>query len=160
MAGVFVGATEASRVYVGSTQAKIYVGSTFVHPIPDAMGMDKSGVFNVSPANGTPVKVTGWTVRAGFPNTQIVNDELVMNGHGNVTITYRGDLAGNFGTRTFYAYKNGVQQDSVTDATEDTTASIPVAPGDTIALYASTTSVSGDDVQPGSAVTYIYVTIL
>lgn len=157
---VYIGGTPVSRAFIGSTEASVYLGSVLVHAPAVPMGMDKSGTMELPAADGNPYKVTGWVVRAGYPDTSIVNDELVMQGTGTATVTYRGDLSSNFGTRTFYLFVNDVQVDSVGDASEDTFTPFNFVNGDRVALYASATSTVGDVVQAGSTTTYVYVDLI
>lgn len=69
-------------------------------------GMDKAGTWTIPGAWARP---PGWTIRSGFPDTEIEGDSLVMNGPGNIRISYRGGHnSGGFGyTITKRVLKNG-----------------------------------------------------
>lgn len=103
------------------------------------MGMDKSGNYSTPGANGI-TKITGWTTRSGFPDTVITNNELVVNGDGNVTFQIsitRSSTSGS--TDNIRLYKNGAQVYATPNFgfTTGTTGSYTtdVVEGDSFSLY-------------------------
>lgn len=75
---------------------------------PSAQRMNKSG--NVSPTSTSAVLMTGWTADGGYPATNIVSNQLVIDNGGTINVEARMNVSGNnFGvTVTGHIYKNGV----------------------------------------------------
>lgn len=121
-----------------------------------AMGLDKSGTQAIGQSVWT--KVTGFVARAGYPDTNLVNDSCHMTG-GPVTgtVTFRGQLAAALNTRQFQAGINGTLID--TPVNEDTTATVPnvtLGPDDELELWVFCSQLIGRTVNAGSTTTYIY----
>lgn len=84
---VYLGSTELSKAYVGTTSAeKIYIGSTEVWSNFSSSRIDKSGTQTITPLS-TNVKVTGWTVNAGYPSTVITDNGILIPAGMNVNYT-------------------------------------------------------------------------
>lgn len=119
-----------------------------------SMGMDKSGTQSI--AVNTWVKVIGWTVRAGYPGTSIVDNELVMDAGAVGNVSFRGQFNSAFQTQQFRAVLNGsTVLATVNTATVGTVNGVTVGPGDTLELQAFTNTTFAQVVQPGAAVTYL-----
>ena len=73
-----------------------------------ALGMDKSGSQTLGGLN-TDNKVTGWTPQAGTSAGDIVNDTLIVNGSGNITVSASVGYSGFSSSVTARIYRNGVQ---------------------------------------------------
>jgi hypothetical protein len=124
------------------------------------MGMDKSGTQVVG--QNVFTKIVGWTARADRPATSIVNDGLVMNGTGNVSIDAHVERSGSTLNFTAHVCKNGVEVlTPVTIGSGVTVASITgtlaVATGDVITVEAQgASSVTGN--RTVTTATYLTVT--
>lgn len=117
----------------------IYHGDDKVWPIPrpTPRGMSKTSSQSLS---GTgDIKLTGFTPQTGSTAADIVNNELVVNGTGNITVTASGfTFSGSMGGMRIY--RNGVLV-----ASSSSTATAPpalswtgdVVLGDTLAVYAN-----------------------
>lgn len=120
------------------------------------MGMDKSSTQNLS-SNNVWVKVTGWTVRTGFPATVITNNSLVMDQARTGTVTWRGAFVFATGTQQFRAVLNGTPVGAATNnGIVGTQTMVSVQPGDTLDLEAFASVSFADTVNSGAANTYIY----
>lgn len=119
-----------------------------------SMGMDKSGTYNLPAPNSTWHKITGWTVRSGFPSTVITSDALVMDATATGTVEFRGAFSlTSGGTQQFRAVLNG----STVIATADhqvtsTTTGVSVSVNDTLELQGYSASSTFDTVASGSNV--------
>lgn len=119
-----------------------------------SMGMDKSGTQSI--AVNTWVKVTGFVVRAGYPATNIVDNELVMDADAVGNVTFRGAFNTAFQIQQFRAVLNGsTVLATVNTATVGTVNGVTVSAGDTLELQAFTDTTFAQVVQPGAAVTYL-----
>lgn len=124
-----------------------------------SMGMDKSGSQTI--ATGTWVKLVTFTVRSGFPSTNIVNSALVMDTNAVGTVSWRGSFTGVTGTQQFRAVLNGVTVigTAVNVNTVGTQTGVSVANGDTIELQGFTQFSGGfASVTGGAANTYLTFT--
>lgn len=125
-----------------------------------AAGMDKSGDWVIPGSWGRP---TGWTVRSGLTDTEIDNDCLVMNGSGNVRISYRaGHSTSGFGyTISKRVLKNGtVLHESSTIDTVHTVDTAVVA-GDLIWMELMRSGfVSSSNLLGGATQTYLYTAVI
>lgn len=103
-----------------------------------ALRMDKSGSYP-APANSL-TKVTGWAPGTGATSVDIVNNELVVNGDGNITVSVQLTRSSTDSTNSnIRLYRNGVQvQASATFGfanTQSLSWTGNVAAGDTLAAY-------------------------
>lgn len=123
-----------------------------------AMGMDKSGTFNLVAAS-TWVKVQGFVARSGYPSTVITSHALVMDAGGIGNLRWRGGYGANLGTQQFRVVLNGttVVGAAVNHSVIGTAAGITVTAGDTLELqgFVSTATNPWGTVQPGAAVTFL-----
>ena len=70
------------------------------------MGMDKSGNFTFQAVDQ---KITGWSIRSGFPNTNILNDSLSVQANGiQVVVKAAVAISGGY-FPTFKIMHNGTQ---------------------------------------------------
>lgn len=127
-----------------------------------SMGMDKSGNQTIS-GSSTWTKLTTFTVRAGFPATVIVDNELVMDQTATYSITWHGSFANNAGTQQFRVVLNDTTV--LGTVNRDTVGNIPVQAlnaGDTLGLEALSSAFFGGalNVEGGSTLTYLYATAL
>lgn len=99
-----------------------------------SMGMDKSGSETVNA--GAWVKLTGFTVRSGFPATNIVNSTLVLDesGVGNIEFRVSVQLTGD--TQQVRVVLNGttVLGSAVNQGVVGTVPGVSVSAGDTLEL--------------------------
>jgi len=141
MAGVFVGSTEIKGVYLGTTEVKkVYLGSELVWnsvPVPTPKRMTKSGSQTLGGSNSQN-KIVGWVPGTNTVAGDIVNEELVINGTGtitvNISLTFNSSM-----TNSYVAIvKNNVQMAAGSPATI-TTATLTwtgaVTQGDSIAAW-------------------------
>lgn len=128
-------------------------------PAWSPMGMDKSGTLS----NGSSWHaVTGWTPRAGFPDTVITSNGLVANGPGEVTvygkITVGG--AGLIGPAVAFRIKlNGtvIFESPQSGATQSGSVTVTLAAGDVLTMESKSSSTYGSrTTQAGADNTYLY----
>ncbi len=124
------------------------------------MGVDKAGTQAV-PAS-TTTKLTGWATRSGYPETVIDNNDLVVNGPGNITPTLKITLTSNAPAAIpFRILKGGAQIASGNIPFNTTTAQItapstPVVPGDRISADISPGLGASVTIQSGPANTFMF----
>lgn len=123
------------------------------------MGMNKNGSDDIE--KQTSRKVTGWIERPGYPGSQIVNDELVANGDGNITIYASLTRSGKNSTNDrSYIYINGVQVvQSATwnfDETKEITWTGSISNGASISVWFNNTNAFSSNSITGG---YVYYTI-
>lgn len=121
-----------------------------------SMGMDKSGTQTLPVSTWT--KITGWTVRSGYPSTSIVNNCLVMDQVSTGNIRFRGNFSISGTTQQFRVVKNGVTVlgSAVNLATIGNISAVSMVPGDTLELQGfGSTSTSFTVVQAGAAQTFL-----
>lgn len=120
-----------------------------------SMGMDKSGTQVVPLSTWT--KITGWTVRSGYPSTVITSDTLAINATGGGNIRFRGQFNAALGTQQFRVVRNGTTVlGSPANASVTTTInSITVSPGDTLELQGFASTNGWNTVSAGSEVTFL-----
>ncbi|MGV9666920.1 hypothetical protein [Nocardia niigatensis] len=103
---------------------------------PSSQRMNKSGAYGPSSSSATLLPV--WTADAGYPDTNIVAHQLVIDRAGTINITARMVVTDNSlgGNVTGYVYKNNASIKSASSTTISTInldiAGISVAPGDVI----------------------------
>ncbi|MGA6208074.1 hypothetical protein ACPESR_25305 [Nocardia testacea] len=102
-----------------------------------SMGMDKSGTQTITANQWTTL--TTFTVRAGFPDTVIAANALVMNVAAAGTIRFRGNFSAAGGTQQFRVRLNSNPVHTVNTATLGTI-DVTVGIGDTIDLQAFASS--------------------
>lgn len=72
--------------------------------------MTKSGTFTHTGSSGSEQKVTGWGPGSETSVGDIVDDELVVNGDGNITVTLNATRSSSSGTSSqFRLMRNGIQ---------------------------------------------------
>lgn len=116
---------------------KVYLGDEQVWPalplVP--MGMDWSGSASVS--NATPVDVTGFVPRTGFPGTVIQGGtELVIGGAGVIRVSAGAAPASFYLGWQVRHYTGGawVERISVSNSTSSTSAEFAVSAGDLLKM--------------------------
>ncbi|MFE2997941.1 hypothetical protein ACFXG4_23345 [Nocardia sp. NPDC059246] len=169
MAGMSLGTTPLLKASLGSTGIqKISLGAVDLWSAFSNMGMDKSSsTFTVPINTSTAIIVTGWDVRSGFPDTQIVSNALNSNGSATVTLKAGAVITGSAPSGhnpTFQVRRNGtevlmsatvVAGGSI--ATFPTTTTVTLAPSDKIAMYVTNPSgLYAWTVATGAANTYLY----
>lgn len=101
-----------------------------------AQRMNKSG--NANPTNTSAAILTGWTADGSYPNTNIVSNQLVIDGNGTINIEARMNVSGNsFSISvTGQIFKNGVSIKSASTSGTGTLnldiAGVSVSASDTI----------------------------
>ena len=127
-----------------------------------AMGVDKNGTQD--PGRSTWTKVTGWTVRTGYPGTVESGGALIAEGSSATTIHAQVK----FNTGAIFISKgvrlkvNGTvvatSQDSASKTTYTLTYATTLSDGDvvTIEAYHSATTTSERNVLAGAANTFLY----
>src|SRR5690606_32292571 len=120
------------------------------------MGMDKSGTQNLS-ANNTWIKLTGFTVRAGYPATNIVDSELVIDVNATGDISFRGTFSLTSGTQQFRVVLNGttVLGSPANTGVTGTILGQSLSAGDTLELQAFASASFADTVSAGAANTFL-----
>lgn len=114
---------------------------------PSAQRMNKSG--SASPTSSSPTLLTGWAADAGFPNTNIVSNQLVVDRGGSITVTSSMVISSNSFTATVtgYIYQNGsqIKTASATSGTINLNIATPfaVSAGDTIDMRVAVSFNSG-----------------
>ncbi|UYP17706.1 hypothetical protein OED52_13600 [Rhodococcus sp. Z13] len=105
--------------------------------------MTRSGTILIS-SGGTWTKVTGMTVRAGFPDTVIVNDALVMNEAGAGTVRWQQSFLASSDLKA-RVVKNGTEVigSPTTSTATGEVFNVPVLAGDTLELQISNTGYLG-----------------
>ncbi|MGU3587189.1 hypothetical protein ACLBYD_29070 [Rhodococcus sp. C26F] len=124
MAGQSLGAAGIAKVAFGASEVKkISRGDVLVWQAITLtpLGMAKAGSFDGGGFNSTN-HVTGWAPESGTPPEQIVGDELIVNGNGNITVTLSMTRSSTSGTAsTFQLFRNGVQVATSASLSFDTT---------------------------------------
>lgn len=106
-----------------------------------SMGMTKSTSQNI-PSGGAWVKLTGFTVRAGYPGTILTNDTLVMDGSGVGDLRWQGSAAAiDASYQSVRVVKNGTTVVAGPTGVNviGTATGITVEAGDTLELQAANT---------------------
>lgn len=112
-----------------------------------SMGMDKSGTYELPAPLSTWHRVTGWTVRAGFPDTVITSNAMVLDESAVGTVEFRGAFSLTSGTQQFRAVLNGSTViATVNSGVTSTTTGVAVTAGDTLELQGYASSSVGDTV--------------
>lgn len=120
------------------------------------MGMDKSGTQDLS-ANSTWIKLTGFTVRAGYPATNIVDSELVIDVNATGDISFRGTFSFAYGTQQFRVVLNGttVLGSPANTGVTGTILGQSLSAGDTLELQAFASETWIDTVNAGATDTFL-----
>lgn len=163
MAGQSFGATGIAKVAFGTTEIKkISYGDTLIWQAVTltAAGMTKNGVQTLGDTNRQ--RITGWTVRSGFPLTVIDDNRIRIIGSGQVDVVAQINFAqsGSSTDQGRWLVHNGVDVRSAPTRNQiEATISerITVADGDLLWVDAqsSSTTFSYDDI---AATSYITVT--
>src|SRR5688572_596614 len=120
------------------------------------MGMDKSGTQTL-PA-GVWTKLVSFTVRSGYPSTNITNNTLVMDTTGSGDLRFRGGFVSTAFTQQFRVVKNGttVVGSAANTGVTTTIAGQSIVPGDTFELQGFASQGGGfSDVAGGAANTFL-----
>lgn len=152
MAGISRGANGIEKVAFGSAEIKkVSRGDTLIWQAVTltAAGMNKNGVQTLPDTNRH--RVTGWTVRPGFPQTVLDGDRIRIIGTGLVVVLAHVNFSGTSSSTVHsrWIVHNGVDVASQS-ASNQTNASlspptpIQVADGDYIWVDAQTSSTSFD----------------
>lgn len=114
---IFNGSTPISELYVGSVEVGegwVWDGSQWVQVYSGApefvqMGMDKSGQLAL--VRNVRTMITGWSVRAGYPDTVIDGNRIRVAGSTDVRVTARIDFPNAHSTVTQHRWimHNGVE---------------------------------------------------
>lgn len=122
----------------------IYHGDDKVWPKPplSAQGMSRSGSQSISGSfGGSANKLTGFTPQAGTSAANVVDDGLVVNGEGSITVSATASHNSTSSLR-LDIYLNGVRVSTGTSATSQTWTGA-VKEGDRLELYVwSTTTIT------------------
>ncbi|MFI9506946.1 hypothetical protein [Nocardia sp. NPDC052566] len=127
------------------------------------MGVNKNGDQTVA-GGTTNVKLTGWTVRSGYPNTVInTADELVANGPGAVVIRGRIEVVGNLRvneSRSFDVMRNDAPIQTFTSREQSVVipdTNTTLAPGDRVWVRMTGTTFTGytATIKSGATLTYL-----
>ncbi|MGJ5667812.1 hypothetical protein QLG13_08075 [Rhodococcus aetherivorans] len=164
---IYSGTQKLKSLYVGAQKIKeawVWSGTAwqkvFTSIVLTPMRMNKSGTAPTMPANAT-TKIPGWTADAGHPQTSIVNDSLVVNGPGNITVTMSITRGTTFGALNdnVKIYRNGAQvavsPNFSTGGTQTATWSGTVALGDRIEAYYTNAEFSSTNTVTGGYLQYV-----
>ncbi|MFI9506945.1 hypothetical protein [Nocardia sp. NPDC052566] len=127
------------------------------------MGVNKNGDQTVA-GGTTNVKLTGWTVRGGYPDTVLnAAGELVATGSGSVVIRCRIEVVGSmqFGeTRSFDVMRNDTPVKTFTSGEQSVIipdTNVVLAQGDRVWVRMTGTSFTGYNatIKSGATLTYL-----
>lgn len=127
-------------------------------PATKPMGIDKSGTQQL--ANNAWTKITGWTPRDGYPDTQLSSDSLVASKAGSYVVKARITF-GASGQCALRLKRNGTVVSTVgpsSSASQNISYAVTLAVGDVLSIESAmnNTNAATRVVQAGSAATFLY----